>query len=359
MKCDRGGRYLGALNVCIVGILQIACSVSYPNGLLVDEVHFDKEVFAKASNMNLVSDLRQRDFDRDGTDDILAVASDGIHLLGMDGREKRLTRFQASEPPFAVKMVDGAANGRPLFLGNLPMAGKTVVFDDAGAIMWSASGSSFDDPVAADLEGDGRPEVIARNATGLAVLNLDGTLVRQLPGAGNPLFYGAADMDGDGKSEILTEVNNNGKNEISIFSGAGDSLGHWTSPHAFYRFGVARASGVDHPTVMALNDDAEDLLFLDRAGKLVQSLAAPWGNHLATPRGEAMPVGKTAGFVCLATSRGSNHHHVVYVYKGDQQLVYADSVPDDADALLVMNGASSQSFLVGSRNVIWKYTAKP
>ena len=71
-----------------------------------------------------------------------------------------------------------------------------------------------------------------------------------------------------------------------------------------------------------------------------------------------MQVANDKGFVCLATSKGSNHQHIVYVYGADQQLVYADSTTDDAAALLALKSAGSSAFLVGGRNVIWKYTEK-
>ena len=105
------------------------------------------------------------------------------------------------------------------------------------------------------------------------------------------------------------------------------------------------------------------MIFFDTSGNITRSLKAPWGNHLSRPRGMAMPVaGSDAGFVCLGTSKGSNHHHITYVYGGDGDLVYADSADDNAEAVLALtrtpNAAGGQVFLVGSRNVIWKYEEK-
>ena len=56
--------------------------------------------------------------------------------------------------------------------------------------------------------------------------------------------------------------------------------------------------------------------------------------------------------------KGSNHQHIVYVYSADHQLVYADSTTDNAGVLLALKKAESSSFLVGGRNVIWKYAEK-
>jgi hypothetical protein len=330
------------------------CGSSYPSGVLIDQIHYDKTVLVEDARMNLVSDLRQGDFDGDGVREILAVASDGIHVLSLDGKEKVRIPFQSTEAPFAVKMVEYA--GKRHFLGNLPNSGKTALFDQAGALEWSVPGTGYDDPVAADLDGDGRPEVIAATASGLVALNLDGTILRNLTEAGKPLFYNALDMNGDRRADTIIEPAN-GKNEISIFSDGGVLLQKWTSPHPFYRFGLApwREEG---PVVMGLSDDAEELLLWNARGEQIQALKAPLANRLATPRGGSIHVLGGPGFVCLATSRGSNHQHVVYVYGADQKLGYADSEADDADSFLVLGGDGPSSFLVGGRNKIWKYSPR-
>src|ERR1700674_5190725 len=133
-----------ASGICLLAVLQAGCSVSYPQGVLVDQIHYDKTVFAQAPNMNIVSDLRQGDFDGDGANEILAVDREGIHLLELDGKEKRFTPFRSPESPYAVKVVDSGPDGKRRFLASLPNAAKTVLFDESGAIVWTVAGGSYD-----------------------------------------------------------------------------------------------------------------------------------------------------------------------------------------------------------------------
>jgi hypothetical protein len=163
-------------------------------------------------------------------------------------------------------------------------------------------------------------------------------------------------MNEDKRADTIVE--NVPKNEISIFSDGGALLAKWTPAHAFYRFGLAQwlDKGL---VVMGLSDDAEELLLWNMKGEQLQALKAPLANRLATPRGSGLHVLGGAGFVCLATSRGSSHQHVVYVYGPDQKLGYADSEADDAVGLLELEGDTPSSFLVGGRNKIWKYSPRP
>ena len=200
-------------------------------------------------------------------------------------------------------------------------------------VAWTAPGWSYQEAIAADLDGDGRVEIASPGAAGLDVRSLDGVSLRQITATGRPLHFDCADMDGDGRADVVAENYTNGKNQMAVFSADGRQLARWTSPHVFDRFGVVR------------------------------SLKAPWGNRLSRPRGMTMPVaGSDEGFLCLGTSKGSQHHHVTYVYGSGGDLVYADSADDDAEAVLALprtpTGAGGQSFLVGGRNVIWKYTEK-
>jgi hypothetical protein len=120
-----------AATVCVVACYS---PVSYPDGVLIEKVKYEKSVLFRGPNMNLVSDLRQGDFDKDGADEILAVASDGIHLLGPDGKEKRFAPFRSPEGPWAVRAVTGAADGKLRFLGNLPKAGQSFLVGSRNVI---------------------------------------------------------------------------------------------------------------------------------------------------------------------------------------------------------------------------------
>jgi len=353
---------------CVVALGGVAAlgacysSVSYPDGVIIDTVKYEKAVYFRGSAMNLVFDLRQGDFDGDGTDDILAVGEDGAHILALDGREKRFIAFRAPEPPWAVGLLAGSGDGKLRFLGNLPKAAQTVLIDETGAVAWKAPGSYYGAPVAADLDGDGRAEILSPTAAGIDVRRADGTPVRQFTAAGKPLQFDAADIDGDGRAEIVTGNWENSRNQIAVFSADGRQLATWTSPHVFNRFSFVTPPGGTRPELMVLSDSVGELVFLDMQGKVTRTYSAPWGNKLSQSRGMALQVaGNARGFVSLGTSKGSRHHHITYVYNARGELVYADSADDDAQAVLALTGApggSTSAFLVGSRNVIWKYAER-
>ena len=145
---DRSVRIASCVIAAGVAAALAACysRASYPDGVIVEAVKYEKAVFFRGSAMNLVSDLRQGDFDGDGADDILAVGADGAHILAPDGREKRYIGFRAPESPWAVRLVGRAADGKLRLLGNLPKARQTVLFDETGAVAWTAPGSSFGEP---------------------------------------------------------------------------------------------------------------------------------------------------------------------------------------------------------------------
>jgi len=354
--------YCAISAVCLAGVAACYLPVSYPDGVIVDTVKYEKAAFFRGPAMNLVFDLRQGDFDGDGADDILAVGEDGAHILALDGRERRFIAFRAPEPPWAVGLLAGSGDGKLRFLGNLPKAAQTVLLDETGAVAWKAPDSYFGAPVAADLDGDGRAEILSPTADGIDVRGADGALVRPFTAAGKPLQLDAADMDGDGRADIVTGNWENSRNQIAIFSADGRQLSKWTSPLVFNRFSLVTPPGGTRPELMVLSDSVGELVFLDMQGKVTRTFSAPWGNKLSQARGMALQVaGNARGFVSLGTSKGSRHHHITYVYNARGELVYADSADDDAQAVLALTGApggSAGSFLVGSRNVIWKYAEK-
>ena len=353
-------RALMAAGALLGMVCGSACSWPpwYPSGVLVEKVRFEKTEFFRGPGMNLVSDLREGDFDGDGAVEIAAVAEDGAHLLAPDGREKRFVPFQAPERPFAVRLVPGAGDGRPRYVGTLPVSGKTVLFDATGAIAWRGPGRYFGEPVAADMNGDGTPEVVVSTGNGLEVLALDGASIGRVEAAGTPLHFDCADVDGDGRADVVTEDWVDGRNRMAVvFSGEGRSPARWPSPRVFNRFTFARRTGDAQPSVLVLSDSPAELVFLDGAGGIVRRLEAPGANYLSRPHGMPMRVaGSDKGFVCLGDTTGSRHHHIAYVYNAADQLVYADSADQNAGAVLAMSGGGGTgAFLVGSRNVIWKY----
>jgi len=117
----------------------------------------------------------------------------------------------------AAADLDGDGRSEVIAL-RVPASGRIIAFDDDGSLLWESVATdgttpytvSFANgaPTIADLDGDGSPEVII----GAAVLNAAGQLLWQRDGAGtegtNSGYTGGiaavADLDMDGTPEVIT-----------------------------------------------------------------------------------------------------------------------------------------------------------
>lgn len=129
-------------------------------------------------------------------------------VSGRDGQElwtvtNPAYRTNPSSQP-AVADLDG--DGRPEILA-LGSGGGLLVFDQTGQLKWSSpvlAGSGASAIAVADLDGDGQPEIIVGNT----VLNANGTLRWQGTGSRGENLAGAwlsvvADLDLDGYQEVI------------------------------------------------------------------------------------------------------------------------------------------------------------
>jgi thiol-disulfide isomerase/thioredoxin len=107
-------------------------------------------------------------------------------------------------------------------LVTFPMLGPTVLASRAdGTKLWEETGGEgIDDVWPADLDGDGRDEVIVgyNGATGLHVFGPDGKRLWKRTDLGNVWHVTAGDLDGDGRLEVVTT---SAQGKVHVFA-AGD-----------------------------------------------------------------------------------------------------------------------------------------
>ncbi len=163
----------------------------------------------------------------DGSPALLAVALEGrLHCLGTDGRPRwtaALGEVACDAAALAVDLVGGPEREVVVVASDSPgrtQWGRVTCLSPDGAALWSfpaageTQGPVLADPIAADLDGDGRAEVILAARDGhLTVLDAGGRrLLRYAPAApdGSPpgLRYApvARDVDGDGRDELFVPV---------------------------------------------------------------------------------------------------------------------------------------------------------
>ena len=179
------------------------------------------------------------DFDGDGKDEILVTSPWGISILKLSGNTFTVlmmaengTRFDSwllntADNRFSlVGDVDGDGKDEivitsPWGIGILKLSGNTLT-----APMMAPNGTRFDGwllntvdnhlHTLADLDGDGKEEIVITSPWGIGILKLSGSTLTALMMAPNGTRFGgwllntldnrvgpAADFDGDGKAELF------------------------------------------------------------------------------------------------------------------------------------------------------------
>lgn len=179
--------------------------------------------------------------DGHGFDQSSEALIDGIqmpgHFLDSDHFEVFLPDTLLSQPgihQFSVKSTTGIASNALPFTPYAPQQGPLVMY---GAPAFWVGNFAYDPSfiVAADLNGDGRAEVIlpgpglSNSPASIAIFygEADGTLspVHYLPTTASPYALAAGDVDGDGKADLVS-ITTGGTQGINVEVLLGDGTGN-------------------------------------------------------------------------------------------------------------------------------------
>ncbi len=196
----------------------------------IHALRFDGSTVFRKQTAGAVLALVGADLDRDGRPEVLAGRESGL-LTALDSRgdtlfEVRLPGGIGSYRPagehyagagLAVADLDG--EGRPEILAGTD-EGRILAFREGRPVFEARAGDAVTFLLAADLEGDGRAEVVAATASGsILVLEGDGSeRFRRLLGQGVVALL-ASDLDRDGRSEI---VGGRWNGKVAVFTNRGD-----------------------------------------------------------------------------------------------------------------------------------------
>ncbi|MEZ4381337.1 MAG: VCBS repeat-containing protein [Nannocystaceae bacterium] len=213
----------------------------------------------------------------------------------------------------AIGDLDG--DGKPEIVA-LASGGLVRAFDTTGAITWTSAGYQSDmatqfpyysSPSIADLDGDGKPEVIV----GRLILNGDGSLRgKGAHGRGGARSSAsvAADLDGDGVQEVVVGD--------AVYAADGSTIWSNGQPDGFPA--IADFDGDGEPEIAVVSAGA--LRLQDRDGAVLWSVALPGGRGgpptIADFDGDAKPEIGVAGVSRYA------------VFEGDGALLWQRTVKD-------------------------------
>jgi hypothetical protein len=329
-----------------------------PSAIVQD---YEVQIFFTDNDMNLVSDLRLGKFVND-TPGILTVAGDGYRVLSLQGKIMRLMRFDGIAAPDwadSGKVVDLNGDGIPEFA--MHNNGGALLYDWEGHYIWGIHTGFWTHPFGADLDGQGQDQIIvAENAHGVTVYSPKGKRLRSLTSRYCSNLRVLNEHDGKSpKFAVQLMAHNPAGWDIEVLDKNGNRLQEWHPDFPFYEFGSVTQPPLNTGVLCFQRDN--QFIIKDLTGKTVETLEAP--NAKSLPIVISCVHGRDGEpTVVLASSRGSQHLFGVYVYGHDSKLIYSYQGRDNAESLLVLRDSQADgalSFLVGSRNKVLKFIAKP
>lgn len=296
----------GAIDLCDIPDVVVVAGQHLAGNIFVlsgddGSVHFEVPDLISGTATPAIGDI-----DDDGLPEIVTIDPDGIIAFEHDGSKKwhapttwtqaefdtdqvwcgaaaiaNLDNAGLPEVVFANRIVDGdggsvrtlpepaglCAATVPVDLdddGDLEVVLGHAAFHHDGTLLWN-TGLSPGYPQVADLDGDGRPEVLLTNSSGLSLIEHDGTVTFSglrptgSPAEGTVWTRPATihDFDGDGAPEFATSS----RNEYTVYEA--DAAIVWSAP-------IADATGVAGGTAFDfLGDGVAEAMYADEVAMYV------------------------------------------------------------------------------------------
>jgi thiol-disulfide isomerase/thioredoxin len=153
---------------------------------------------------------------------IIAIQKQTADVYSASGEKSRSVKLAAPGGLVRCARLTGKEPGE-LLVFDVWSQGLTALNDEGGKLWSPPAGQGVDDVWAADLDGDGKDEVIVgyNGATGLHVFGSDGKERWADTSIGNVWHVTAGDLDGDGSLEVLTT---SAVGQVHVFDAKGKDL---------------------------------------------------------------------------------------------------------------------------------------
>ena len=220
------------------------------------------------------------DLDNDSLDEII-IAGRKLVVLQHDGAVRWQAELPQSASAVVGNIIDGTAPEVIAVSGN----GQVTAFACNGKELFrNQAGPLCQIPVLADLDGDGLLEIVVAGQKGLAAFSGKGRLLWQNALAGEPMYSpAAADLDQDGKEEVINFCRTDYQGFLQAFNGSGKLLWQATvSREPDWSPVVVAMQANQQPCILAQAVDPRQLAILDAQGRLLRNLATT-GRLLQTP----------------------------------------------------------------------------
>ncbi|MBB3057753.1 photosystem II stability/assembly factor-like uncharacterized protein [Mucilaginibacter gotjawali] len=216
----------------LAGVSRLPFTVTFPNGGVLDAYSFPaatKKIAPNAGTSPIVADI-----DGDGKPDILTRNSTGINGFSVQLNTGTPGNFSYTQQnidgmnAYAFALADLDGDGLPELLTTDNTTNNVVIYHNISTPGHVAFGDTFSFTptsfstfsmaiAAADLDGDGKPDIVVTNSNGLNEIDLyrntsqPGKLSfdTAFPLGGTADSFTIADFDGDGKPDLLATFGNN------------------------------------------------------------------------------------------------------------------------------------------------------
>lgn len=327
-------------------------------GILVPHAGIAKEPAFSSPRLNLVQEIRARDLDGDGAPEILVLGAGGACALNRALEEQRCFKYEIDA--FDAYAADLQGDGSTSFVaGALWGKPAVAILDAEGRRMWSYdaefTGGRFD--VLSAGPGAAAEIVLAVRDAGLRFFSATGEVLRTVQ-SGHVGYLEAADLEGDGSPEIVTADWESG---IAVLSAEGEPRRSKRLDYNFTAFAVIDWFDTGSSRIVVALHEVIDVL--DAELQAVIRLHAPMASRLHVASAATVRLRPEAGadpieaLITVLQGRSSQLGSL-YVHSLDGELLYQEVLEDWHRGLLVTSsaGPGPAEFLLGSRDQVWRYS---
>jgi hypothetical protein len=307
---------------------------------------FSKEVLFDQADLGVITDFAQSP-----NHELVVVGQNGAAFL-TDGSSfnRRVSFHKCSSAVVSVELVNGSFLCRGAWNTNVEL------FDAEGKTLWSYGGGlrGIDDAAAGTL---------GPNATASVVVGFNGDGgVRLLSSEGKELWKQddgnvwhveiapAADKSGN------VILHSNARGQLTVRDAGGHVVGRYEPE--IYLASFSMTSWGDDPNKSKLIASDKDFIYvLTTDGKTLVRLPSPGSATMADPKGTRVRFSARTPYFVGLLRYSLWDRSLLYIYDGQNQLVYHEILDHDCDALHavpIKNGA--EHLLVGCEGAVLKYS---